>query len=184
MGKQVNFYMAASDEANFMDFVRSNRSVGITIDGTRTEGISLLADLPERGRPFWFSVWLWDQDNSPSPVLQYVPQQQYFVVDRFASEVIEFTRSYLDGDRLVRGRIWAEMTFLKTDGVAQNKDTCFRKWFDELANWIKRRSTRDRCGDYVLPGAAEYAAQGGRLVQAVYAESVKQLRVEPADGLA
>lgn len=184
MGRQVNFYMAVSDEANFMSFARSSRSLGITIDGIRTEATSLLVELPERGIPFWFSVWLWDQDNSPCPVLQYVPQQQYFVVDRFTSEVIEFTRSYLDGDRLVRGRIWAEMTFLKTDGVAQNKGTSFRKWFDELANWIKRRSTRDRCGDYVLPGAAEYAAQGGRLVQAVYAKSVKQSCVEPADGLA
>jgi len=175
MGKQVNFYMAASDEANFMNFVRSSRSVGIMIDGMRTEAISPLAELPERGTPFWFSVWLWDQGNSPTPVLQYVPQQQYFVVDRFSSEVIGFSRSYIEGDCLVRGRIWAEMAFFRSDGTTAKKQLHFSKWFEELANWIKRRSIRDRSGDYVLPGASEYSQQGCRLVQAVFAKSAKRV---------
>jgi len=70
------------------DFVQSDRSVGILMDGMPTEIVPLLDQLPERGIPFWFSVRLWDRDNSPSPVLQYVPQQKYFVVDRLASEVM------------------------------------------------------------------------------------------------
>lgn len=175
MGKQVNFFMAASDEADFIKFARSDRNVGITIDGTPTDSLSLLDELPERDIPFWFTVWLWDQDNSPSPILQYIPEQNYFVVDRFASEVIEFSRSYLDEGRLVRGRIWAEMGVWRSDGTLHNKGVSFEKWFDRLANWIKRHSVRDDRGDYLLPGAADYAKQGGKLVQAVYAKTVKHV---------
>jgi hypothetical protein len=173
MGKQVNFYMAASDELEFVTFVRSDRNVGMLIDGMPTENTPLLTELPERGIPFWFSVSLWDQDNSPQPVLQYVPQQSYFVVDEIASEVVKFSRSYLDDTRLVRGRIWAEMSTWGTNGVAINKSEPFRKWFDRLGNWIKRRSVRDHRGDYLLPGAADYAKQGGKLVQAVFARENK-----------
>jgi len=74
----------------------------------------------------------------------------------------------------VRGRIWAEMHVWESDGnIQKRKSESFRKWFDRLANWIKRRSVRDEHGDYLLPGAAEYAKQGGKLVQAVMTKSVE-----------
>lgn len=178
MGKQVNFYMAGSDEADFVEFVRSERNTGIFIDGMGSTSIPLLTQLPERGTPFWFSVWLWDQVSSPAPSLRYVPEQKYFVVDRFSSEVIEFTRSYADGDCLVRGRLWAEMTVMQKDGTTIAKSKSFEKWYDRLANWIKRRSSRDDRGDYVMPGAEEYVTKGGKLVQAVFANTTKHFRHE------
>ena len=73
----------------------------------------------------------------------------------------------------MRGRIRAEMTTWAKDGTLLVKSESFVKWFDRLANWIKRHSVRDERGEYLLPGAAEYAKQGGRLVQAVFTKSAK-----------
>ncbi len=181
MGKQVNFYMTDADEADFVEFVRSDRNVGIFMYAMPTSDIPLLAELPKPGVPFWFSLWLWDRDHSPAPKIDYVPEQRYYVVEPIASEVIEFTRSHLDEGCLVRGRIWAEMAVWQSDGTLVGKSESFGKWFDRLANWIKRRSVRDNRGDYVLPGAAEYARQGGRLVQAVFAKPVKHFHHEVED---
>lgn len=129
-----------------------------------TNDIPLLAELPKQGVPFWFALYLRDRDHSPTPQIDYVPEQRYYVVEPVASEVIEFERSHLDEGRLVRGRIWAEMAVWQSDGTLLSKSESFRKWFDRLANWIKRRGVRDKYGHYVLPGAVEYAKQGGRLV--------------------
>lgn len=178
MGKQVNFYMTDRDEADFVEFVRSDRDVGLFMSVVPTNDVPLLAELPKQGVPFWFSLCLWDRDHSPAPKIDYVPEQRYYTVDEIRSEVIQFWRSHLDEGRLVRGRIWAEMAVWQNDGTLLRKSESFRKWFDRLANWIKRHSVRDDRGDYVLPGAAEYARQGGRLVQAVFAKSVKYFHHE------
>lgn len=170
--------MTDSDEKDFVQFVRSDRNVGIFMYAMPTEDIPLLTELPKQDVPFWFALWLWDREHSPTPKIDYVPEQRYYVVEPIASEVVEFSRSHIDAGRLVRGRIWAEMAVWQSNGSLLSKSDSFRKWFNRLANWIKRHSVRDERGDYVLPGAAEYAKQGGRLVQAVIAKSVKHFHHE------
>ena len=53
--------------------------------------------------------------------------------------------------------------------TAVNKSEAFVKWYDRLANWIKRYSTRNDRGEFVMPGAARFAEQGGMMCQAVLA---------------
>src|SRR5687768_169667 len=136
MGRQVNFYMAHSDEGQFVDFLTSDRHVWILGYTSATQEITPLSMLPKLGEPFSFSVWLWDRDNSPQPVLKFVPKQRYYVVDRFVSEVIEFSRSHIDEGRLVRGRIWAQMDIDSNEGLVPVSES-FRKWYSRLARWIK-----------------------------------------------
>ena len=178
MGKQVNFYMTSSDEEDFIQFVRSDRNVGIFMYAMPTNDIPLLTELPKQGIPFWFALYLWDRDHSPAPKIEYVPEQRYYVVEPIASEVIEFERSHFDEGRLVRGRIWTEIAVWQSNGTLLSKSETFQQWFNRLANWIKRCSIRDQHGDYLLPGAAEYAKQGGKLVQAVFAKSAKYFQHE------
>jgi hypothetical protein len=175
MGKQVNFYMTNEDERDFLAFARSDRSIGVFMDIQKSKEICFLdEELPDRETPGWFALSLWDRHCSPPPVLRYIHAQDHFAVDRIESEVIEFDRSTFDEGLLVRGRIWAEMSFW-TEGVLVRKRKSFQKWFDRLASWIKRHAVRDEAGDYVLPGAAEYQKQGGKLVQVVFADSVKHV---------
>jgi len=181
MGRQVNFYMTEHDEAEFLDFVRSDRDVCGIPETLPSEDIVCLPQLPEREEtPFWFTVSFWDRDHSPPPRVQLIREQGYWVVDQFDSEVIEFSRSIMDQERLVRGRIWAEMAvWQSTDPpTLVRKSESFQKWFDRLARWVRNHGARDENGDYVLPGAAEYEKQGGQLVQAVFATDVKTFHHE------
>jgi hypothetical protein len=173
MGKQVNFYMTLSDEDEFVDSLRSHNNVVIFMEVQPLDKIAFLEDLPAPDTPGWFALCLWHRGISPPPKLKYISQQGYYAVNKSNSEVIEFDRSTMHEGRLVRGRIWAEMAIWNEDGTLVYKSDDFRKWYNRLANWIKRHSVRDRYGDYVLPGAAEYSKQGGRLVQAVFAKHVK-----------
>lgn len=170
MGKQVNFYMTRSDEEAFLAFVRSDRDVGIFKYTVPSKAIPFLEKLPEKGEPFWYALFLWDRHNSPPPILNYVKKQGYFVPDQYASEVISFSRSIYDEGRLVRGRIWAEMTGWKRDDPAMtfHKSESFQKWFDRLSNWIKRRSQINNHGDFIMPGAMTFVEKGGVLSQAVF----------------
>jgi hypothetical protein len=115
MGKQVNFYMTAEDEQEFLSYIRSDRDVGIFKYTLPSTDIPFLNELPPHGEPFWAALWLWDRDHSPPPVLTYVERQKYYTVAEVESEVIEFDRCGLDEGRLVRGRIWAEMNGLSGD---------------------------------------------------------------------
>jgi hypothetical protein len=171
MGKQVNFYMTDFDEDNFVQFVRADRNVGIFMYAMPNQDIPLLTELPKKGIPFWFALWLWDRDHSPAPKVRYVPEQKYFVVEGIVSEVIEFSRSHFDEDRLVRGRIWAETAVWQSDGSRAHKNEAFRRWFDRLANWIKRHSVRNKRGEYLMPGAVKFSEKGGKLVESVNVRS-------------
>lgn len=183
MGRQVNFYMTEDDEQKFLRFLRSDREVGIFMDAVPSPDIPLLEVLPGKETPGWFALWLWDMDNSPHPKMVYVPQQKYYAVDSWVSEVIEFSRScmHVEEGGLVRGRIWAEIAYWD---LSQNpprrvtKTESFRKWFNRLASWIRHKSVKDSLGDCLLPGAAEYAKNGGRLCQALFAPNVKIFRHE------
>lgn len=166
MGRQVNFYMTRADEREFMRFVRSDRNVEVFKGHFPSQEIPFLAELPQEGEVDGFQLFLWDRDNSPPPIVRYVKEQGYFVPDFFSSEIIEFSRCFIDERRVLGGRIWAEMAFW--DGnppVLHRKSESFRKWFSRLATWIKRHATRNSVGEYVMPGAAEFVKNGGQLRQ-------------------
>jgi hypothetical protein len=171
MGKQINFYMTGADEQVFLAFVRSDRNVAVFKSVVPSKEIPSLQELPIQGERFWFSIRLWDRDHSPPPVLRYVGRQGYYSVDDIESEVIQFDRCGLDEGRLVRGRIWAEMTGWRHDdpAILVKKSKDFSRWFNRIATWIKRHSVRNAVGDYVLPGALEFSKRGGQMCQAVFA---------------
>ncbi len=157
--------MKGSDELEFIQFVRSDREVTLFGHALPDNEVLCLDKLPDPPTPGWFQVWLWDVTNSPQPLLYLVPEQNHFTVDRFASEVIEFSRSMLRDEFLCAGRIWAEMRGWRMDDPRHTfqKSQTFVGWFERLARWLKRKSTRRFHGAYVLPGAQEFVNQGGTL---------------------
>lgn len=165
MGRQVNFYMTAEDEQDFVSFVRSDKNAEFLNYISRSPQMQVLEQLPTSDEIFWAGQFLWNREFSPLPSMKFIEQQGYYIPDSHESEIIEFSRSHLDEGRLNQGRIWAEMNGWQRQDPATiiKKSEPFSKWFDRLANWIKRRSTRDSVGFYVLPGAAAFVQQGGYL---------------------
>ena len=167
MGRQINFYMAEADEQQFLTFLRSDPAVRILMDCTPTPEPGVLQQLPTRDVPGWFLVSLWKRDISPAPQTDYVPQRREYSLNRYASEVVEFHRSCLDDEgRLARGRLWAE--FIRWDPgnprAVIEKSVAFKRWFHRLVAWIRRRATRAPTGWWMMPAAAAFAKQGGRLL--------------------
>lgn len=172
MGMQVNFYMSPEDEAEFLEYLRTQDGVRILKDWTDSPHPRELGRLPEPGTHSWFQVWLHNREISPAPALLFVEKQDRYCMDAFAEEVIEFNRSIMRDGYLTRGRLWAEFAgWDRSDPhVTIKKSEAFRRWFNRLSGWIKRRATRNVLGDYVMPGASEFAAGGGKLVQAAFAD--------------
>lgn len=168
MGRQVNFYMSDQDELRFLTYL-NDRADTVVVKAVQSSPDPIrLSSLPLKPEPFWFAMYLWNHNISPPPVYRFISEQQYYCLDNANSEVIEFDRCGVDGGRLIRGRIWAEMIMPKGNGGPSN-DRCeqFRKWFDALSRWIKGHSVRDSFGDYVFPGARAFAQEGGRLLRAI-----------------
>ena len=104
--------------------------------------------------------------------MHFVGKQNLYCLDPFSQEIIEFDRSVTRGGSLSRGRLWVEFSGWnrKDPEVTVKKTEEFRKWFNHLAGWIKRRASKNERGDYLMPGAARFAAEGGRLVQAEFSD--------------
>lgn len=179
MGSQVNFYWYGTDELNFVEVARKRSGDLCLLRYTSpTETFEPLKDLPPIEEPFGFHVWLWDRSICKPPVVRWVEQQRYYTIDSSESEVIELSRPYVREGRLVRGRIWADLSVWATGApaVRVEKSPAFRKSFNSLATWIKRHYTRTPDGCYAGPEAAEFQRRGGRLVQADFATVVKLVR--------
>ena len=171
MGTQINFYMTENDEREFMEFLRRDHEVGVLQDRTATPEPAILAELPDLRSPWGFSVWLWHAGISSPPKLRFVAAQNHYCLDPMPNEVVEFSRSRMDEGRLVRGRLWTEFVGWDRRGpsVTFRKSDAFKKWFNRLSGWIKRRATVDSAGDYLLTDAAEFVEHGGTVCQAVLA---------------
>lgn len=176
MGKQVNFYMTEPDEEEFVHFLRSDMDICIFMDAQPSSEVIPLKSLPNKDVSGWFLLWLWHRRKSPTPEMNYITKQKYYMVDSTCSEVIEFLRSFIDNGHLTRGRIWAEMSYWdlnKNPPVLMKKSDAFNTWYNRIANWIKRRSVKNQLGDYLLPDAVQYVKNGGKLRQVPFAKIVK-----------
>ena len=175
MGKQIEFYMMEADEARFAEFVRSTDDVCVFMDRMREAQIEPISTLPDRSVPGWFNLYLWNETISPPPKLRFVSEQEHYVVDFLWSEVIEFSRSSMEDNSLVRGRIWAVFNGWDLDDPSSVnvKSDAFAKWYKRLEGWVRRQGTRNSVGEYVFPEAARFADGGGQLRQFLTETEVK-----------
>ncbi len=168
MGKQVNFYMSAQDENEFLQFLRSDPNSVIFLWRLYENAIEDISHLPTPDEPGWFTVNIWHRELN-YPLLKYIEKQGYYIPDKEKSEIIEFTRSTRDSENLVPGRIWAEMQYWTCNNPPQivEKSKRFVSWYESLVKWIKKRSIRESNGCYLLPGASRFYEEGGKLAKGV-----------------
>ena len=97
-------------------------------------------------------------------VTEHDPGKDYYAVDEFQSPVIEFWRSWMVSQVMLPGGIQAEMNYIDSEkqDLAQ-KPAEFRKWFESIDGWIRKKYRR--LGIYIFagPGAQEFREQGGIL---------------------
>jgi len=133
MGRQVGFWMLEEDENEFVRFVLSRSNVVILRNLSSTTHPTPSIALPRANERWWWSAYFWDRDFPFEPVrwvqVKEGPDRGLYAFGRTELPLIEFHRSILrESGELSEGRIWTGCT-----------DPAFLKWYDRLADWIRKR---------------------------------------------
>ena len=164
MPKQILVYMSKGDEDEFLDFLRSANNLVILPARSSVPEFPELDTLPEASqsestRKFWL------QNRSIDlPLLAVSSNQGDYVIDGFQSPVVEFLRSFTISGLMLPGRLQADMTYF--DDERQDlvtKPIEFRRWFDKIDSWIRRKYVHVTLLTYAGPGAEKFREQGGLL---------------------
>ncbi len=174
MGRQINFYMLPEDEEEFVDYVLGQKKdVLMVAVPSETVSPKIIENLPA---PFsevtWNPIYFWAKNINGRLKTEYIETQGYFLVDSSTSPVIEFTRSFVQDNLLIRGRIWAEIKYLDGDKLVY-KGKEFENWFNALTRWIRRHYQKISDWEYVGLSAAEWHRRGGVLKDALYKERIE-----------
>jgi hypothetical protein len=94
------------------------------------------------------------------------PNRGAFAIDEIRSPVIHYERSLRDGNKLVSGRIWAELVVSQSTQANLGKSEAFRQLFVKVREQIKRFQRSQPVGAFVGPQAARLYKTGVELVGA------------------
>lgn len=160
MGRQTYFVMSEEDEKVFLEFLNQDRTVKVVMEYTPTPDLSILDVFPKIG-PKKFIGYLWDATNSPPPVAEFIPRQNYYLVDEERSELIEFCRSLrLEAGKMDEGRVYIRPKAY-IDGELIPRPKYFLDWYDKVARWIRKNGVRKHDISYVFPDAARLIDEEG-----------------------
>ncbi len=157
--------MAKEDEDAFLNFVQRTGDV-VLIPSTSTSDLFQPLDvLPSPFSPEpWRQFWLWNRSIAPNYQSEYVQENNRYVINGLLSSLVEFSRSYVKENTMYPGRIWAEFTIVdeETNDLDQ-KSREFKKWYEEMAKWIRREFMHTGWMMFAGRGALKFQDEGGRL---------------------
>ena len=170
MGKQVNFFMVSEDEQQFCEFVLADRRVVFLPEIHDRMPMPRYRSLLEANQSRYpNNLLIWNRGiGEELTITCHGPNN--IQADKTNDCLIEFHRSRLHGNILVRGRIWAEMRALRGEDPAFIcKNPEFERWYDSIARWIRKRYRHDpKYGFYIGSRASElYTQQVIDLAQAL-----------------
>jgi hypothetical protein len=157
--------MSREDEDAFLDFLRSIGNLAVLPNSSPTSTFAQLEVLPEASQTeSTRKFWLQNTAINLPVVTVFSEQSGGFVIDGFQSPVVEFLRSFTVAGIMLPGRLQADMTYFdddKQDLVA--KPVEFRRWFESMENWIRKKCKHLTLLTYVGSGAEKFREQGGML---------------------
>lgn len=165
MGKQINFYLLPSDitmlESKLKNACALTILHGRSNSSTPRELPNL--DLVENNHRLLF-YYLVRPDDIESLVINFVPKQNYWVIDVLCSPVIEFTSCFFDGQNLRRGRIYCVEKYYGKNGEIVEKSESFKKWVQQIFSVTKKNLLKFDT-DYIGQGAKQWTEQSGNKPQ-------------------
>ena len=168
MGRQINFYMLPEDEKEFISYVLQRKGVVMIAPHFQSKSPDIVSRLPEPfSKPFWRSIYFWDKNVNGKLETKHIEKQGYFLIDSLTSPVIEFSRSFIRDNILVRGRIWAQLKYWKGNEIV-SKGKEFENWFNAMTRWIWKHYQKISELEYIGPHALEWKKRDGMLKDALY----------------
>ncbi len=165
MPKLLVLYMSKEDENEFLEYLRSLGNLLLLPATSPSSDFTPVYNLPEPSQDeLTRRFWLQYTGAGIPLVTELVPEKDYYVVDGFQSPVIEFWRSWMVSQIMLPGAIQTDMNYIDTDKQdLAKKPAEFRKWFESIDGWIRKKYRR--LGIYIFagPGAQKFREQGGIL---------------------
>lgn len=159
MGRQIRFVMEVEDELKFWEFISEDPKNWVFNPPYKTNKPDKLIELPDRYKPWGGSLIIWNEELSPEGLMKYVKEQEYWLVDKFSAETIEFMRSARidpDDGQLKGGRLWYDRFYCDEFGNKLIKNPALDALYDHLAKWIRKHGALNKSeGYYYLPKAKE-----------------------------
>jgi len=157
--------MSKEDEDQFLEYVQSLGNLLILPATSPSSDFTPVYGLPEPSQDeSTRRFWLQNTSVGLPLVTEQVPEKGYYVIDGFQSPVIEFWRSWTVSQIMLPGGMQVDMNYIDNDKKdLAKKPAEFRKWFESIDGWIRRKHTR--LGIYIFagPGAQRFREQGGIL---------------------
>lgn len=151
MGRQVNFFMHPDDLKEFQREFLENSSI-LSINSRSKSSVPEILETTQMSgeNGSWLQIFLVQKENFSEVKMQYIKDQNYWMVDDSISPVIEFDRCYFDEKILRRGRIYFQTGFYDMKEKWKERSEEFIKWADSLLRWIRKKYKRDaRSGFYI-----------------------------------
>ena len=152
---QVNFFMTSEDEASFLDFLFSRTDTHI-LEGRFFElpNPTPLASKDEISEGDIFT--LVSKELMPELIASSCGPAGY-LFDMFFDPHIEFSRCRTSKKRLLNGRIYAKIGWLKP----KEANVVYKKWYCSIERWLKKLYRRVDRTWWFGPGAWEWSMAGG-----------------------
>ena len=157
--------MSREDEAEFLNFLRTNYSTVILPPTSPTSGFAPLNSLPETpADPAHRRFWLQNTTVNLPLVTEFDEENGVYLVNGFQSPVMEFLRSFTVSNMMLPGRLEADMTYFDDDrGDLVSKPVEFRQWVESIEAWIRKNYRHLTLYTYAAPGAERFEKDGGIL---------------------
>lgn len=156
--------MDREDERDFVEYVRSTGDIRMLPYHSPTLKPQGLEELPAPSSDgFPFHLWFFNRDISSRLVLEYIPEQECYMVEEFASSVVEFRRTVCKKGTMHPGRLWAEFKFTDKQGNWVLKEPEFKKWYESMAKWIRKNFSREIDPDFYFGPGALRKLKGGQV---------------------
>ncbi len=146
--------MTRDDEREFLIFVRGTGNVEVLPYQSRTSNFDPVDEMPEAdSEESNRLVWLFNRSISSNIVVDYDGDSGVYMIDGFRSSAVEFARCFTRDNRMNAGWLWVEFTTVDSDTMdLGQKEREFKRWYESLANWIRKK--------YYLTGWLAYAGRG------------------------
>src|SRR5881628_1099458 len=146
--------MSRKDEDGFLDYLRSNGGFVILPTASSTAAFVPLDTLPDASQEeATRRFWLQNTSVNLPLVTEFDEEKGRYLINGFQSPVVEFLRSFTISTSMLPGRLEADMAYFDDDrGDLVSMPAEFRRWFDSMEFWIRKK--------YRLLGLLTFAGPG------------------------
>ena len=157
--------MSRKDEDGFLDYLRSNGGFVILPTASSTAAFVPLDTLPDASQEeATRKFWLQNTSVNLPLVTEFDEEKGRYLINGFQSPVVEFLRSFTISKIMLPGRLEADMVFFDDDrGDLVSKPAEFRRWFESMEFWIRKKYRHLSLLTFAGPGAERFREQGGIL---------------------